>query len=45
MRYTFVPISETETELEYFEWVIREALQDPITKDTLTKLKSVVEGS
>jgi len=45
VRYMFVPISETETELEYFEWVIRDVLPDPFTKDSLMKLKSVVEAS
>lgn len=45
VRYTLVPLSETETELEYFEWVIRDVLPEPFSKDTLMKLKSVVEAS
>lgn len=45
VRYMFVPISESETELEYFEWVIRGVLPDPFTKETLAKLKTIVESS
>ncbi len=45
VRYMFVPISETETEFEYFEWVIREVLPNPNPKEILSKLKSAVESS
>lgn len=45
VRYTFIPVSDTETELEYFEWVIRGVLPDPFSKDILLKLKEVVETS
>lgn len=43
VRYTLVPLSETETELEYFEWVIRDALQEPFTNEVLIRLKSIIE--
>lgn len=45
VRYTLTPVSDTETELEYFEWVIRGILPYPFSKDILLKLKEVVETS
>ncbi len=43
VRYTLVPVSETETELEYFEWVIRDALVMPFTMEMLIQLKNRIE--
>lgn len=43
VRYTLVPVSETETELEYFEWVIRDALVTPFTMEMLIQLKNRIE--
>lgn len=43
VQYTLTPISETESSLEYLEWVIRGALVDPFTDDMLLTLKTVLE--
>ena len=42
VRYTYIPISENETELEYFEWDAID-LATPLTQDTLEKLKNEIE--
>lgn len=42
-RYSFKPISETMTELEYYEWVNTGKLVAPFTLKTLQTLKSVLE--
>ncbi|MEK7533573.1 MAG: SRPBCC family protein [Patescibacteria group bacterium] len=43
VQYTFLPISKTETQMEYYEWVIRDMLAEPYTQEALMKLKTVVE--
>ena len=45
VQYTLTPVSETETVLEYFEWVIRGTLSEPFTQDVLMKLKIILETS
>jgi len=43
VRYTYKKLENTKTEMEYFEWVETGELSNPFTKDTLQKLKEVME--
>lgn len=45
VRYTFKPISESETELNYFEWMEEGELVRSFQFETLKKLKSIIESS
>ncbi len=44
VKYTYTPISETETELEYFEWVESGDLSSPFPMSAMQKLKEVMES-
>jgi uncharacterized protein YndB with AHSA1/START domain len=44
VRYTFRPISENSTELEYFEWLDNSDLEQLFTMDHLLKLKKLIEN-
>lgn len=43
VRYTYTAISETETELEYYEWSESGQLHAPFMQEILDKLKAVME--
>lgn len=43
VRYTYTPISDTETELEYFEWDEVD-LVNPFKQEVLEKLKRTMES-
>lgn len=45
VKYTYTPISETETELEYFEWVESGELSSPFPMSAMQKLKEVLENT
>lgn len=44
VRYTLTPLSETETELQYYEWSESGQLHSPFMQEILDKLKSVMES-
>ena len=45
VRYTYTPISDTETELEYYEWSESDQLHAPFMQEILDRLKEVMEAS
>lgn len=44
VRYTYTPISDAETELEYYEWSESDQLHAPFMQEILDKLKEVMEA-
>lgn len=44
VRYTFRPVSEVESELEYYEWVDQGELDEPFSSGYLEKLKAELEN-
>lgn len=44
VRYTYTPVSESETKLEYFEWVEEGNLKSPFEQKNLERLKQVLEA-
>ncbi|HRH55688.1 MAG TPA: SRPBCC family protein [Candidatus Paceibacterota bacterium] len=44
VRYTYTPISENETELEYYEWSESDKLHAPFMQEILDTLKEVMEA-
>lgn len=44
VRYTYKKLSETKTEMEYFEWVKKGDIEEPFTQEILQGLKEVMES-
>ncbi len=44
VRYSYTVIGDTQTELEYYEWVKTGELQNPFTQAILENLKQVMEN-
>ncbi len=44
VSYTYKKLGDSQTEMEYFEWMKEGELSNPFTKDILLKLKSVMES-
>lgn len=44
VKYTLTPLSDSQCELEYFEWVEDGDLEEPFTQDILEELKSILEA-
>jgi len=43
VKYSYRVIGDSETEMEYFEWMKTGELKNPFTIDVLEKLKSIME--
>jgi len=44
VRYTYTPITESSSELEYFEWVDEGELTSPFSQVVLERLKELLES-
>ena len=44
VRYTFTPIGDNATGVEYYEWVNQGDLEEPFTIEVLNELRSVLES-
>ena len=44
VRYTFTPVDDGKTELEYYEWVDTGEVGEPFAMATMEKLKQVLEN-
>lgn len=44
VKWTFKPISNNATDVEYFEWMDEGELEDSFTPEILEKLKTMLEG-
>ena len=44
VRYTYEKISDNKTKLTYYEWVESGELDGPFTRDTIEKLKQIMEN-
>ena len=44
VKYTYTPISDNETELEYFEWMDSGELSTPFPMSAMEKLKDILEA-
>lgn len=43
VRYTYKPIDQNSSEMEYLEWVDKGELDNPFVQSTMEKLKELVE--
>lgn len=43
VKYTFTPIEDDSTILEYYEWVTEGELETPLMQESLNRLKSTIE--
>jgi len=43
VRYTYIPISENKSHMEYFEWVDAGVLDNPFTLEIMENLKKLLE--
>ncbi len=44
VKYSYTPVTENETELEYFEWMDQGELSSPFPMSAMEKLKEIMEA-